>query len=158
MDALTGPVFDAPSLVSHQYVHWHLSSPPARFPLPRPLPPPLLLRRGSPSPVRSGDFCTNQPPQVAASGPPYYVSMDNSAQHERTLERLRLCRYAVEEVLAELRIETDPVRRADLLIETESLSESVLELLLTVRDVAWFVPTPEHPVPVSDPDRPSSTR
>jgi hypothetical protein len=84
--------------------------------------------------------------------------MTHLARHERTLERLRLCRYAVEEALAEMQIETDPDRRADLLLETESLSDSVLELLLTVRDVAWFVPTPEHPVPVSDPDRPSSTR
>jgi len=80
--------------------------------------------------------------------------MTRSPLHERTLERLRLCRYAVEEARRDLSLETDPDRRADLLLETESLSESVLELLLAVRDLAWFVPTPEHPVPVPDPDRP----
>lgn len=75
------------------------------------------------------------------------------ARHERTLERLSLVRYAVEEVRQDLSLETDPDRRADLLIVTEALSESVLELLLTVRDLAWFVPTPQHPAPVSDPER-----
>ena len=80
--------------------------------------------------------------------------MSDSVSHDRTTERLRLLADTVVQTRSELRLETDPELRADLLILTEELAEEVLELLFFVRDVAWNLPTPEHPVPVPDPDRP----
>lgn len=80
--------------------------------------------------------------------------MSESVPHHRTVERLRLVADTVRLTRDELRLETDPERRADLVILTEELAEEVFELLCLVRDLAWHLPTPEHPVPVTDPDRP----
>lgn len=63
------------------------------------------------------------------------------ARHERSVERLELCGLAVREVLRELSLETDPDRRADLLIAAEHLADSVVLLLDVTRDMAWSLPT-----------------
>lgn len=70
---------------------------------------------------------------------------DRDATHERTLERIDLCALTVRQTLSELGLETDPERRADLLLATEELAAEVAELLTVARDRAWHLPTtPAH--------------
>jgi len=64
-----------------------------------------------------------------------------TARHERSVERLELCELAVLEVLRELSLETEPDRRADLLIAAERLADRVVTLLDVTRDMAWRLPT-----------------
>ncbi len=79
-----------------------------------------------------------------------------ATDHDRRIERLVLCALAADEVRATLAVETDPERRADLLLATEDLGETVMQLVVEVRDLVWNVPLvvplldrpdPHHPAP-----------
>lgn len=56
---------------------------------------------------------------------------------QRTLERLTLCAYAIQEVHYELEAIDDPERKADLLITTENLAYEAVDLLNTVKTYVW---------------------
>lgn len=62
---------------------------------------------------------------------------DTRSPLQRALERLTLCQYAVQETHYELDSPTDPEHKADLLLATEALTIEVVDLLHTVRKMAW---------------------
>jgi hypothetical protein len=69
---------------------------------------------------------------------PYEVSTpDPRSPLERALHRLTLCQYAVQETHYELDSPEDPEHKADLLLATEALTIEVVDLLHTVRRMAW---------------------
>jgi hypothetical protein len=64
------------------------------------------------------------------------VSQNRSAL-EKTVQRLMLCRYAVQEAHYEVEDPIDSEEKADLLLAVEDLAYEVMDLLRTAKFFAW---------------------
>ena len=62
---------------------------------------------------------------------------DNRTPLERSLDRLNLCIYAIQETHYEIEVPQDPDQKADLLLATESLTQEAIDLLMTIRSYVW---------------------
>lgn len=62
---------------------------------------------------------------------------DSRSPFEQLIERLELCKYAVQEAHYELEPPTDSEQKADLLIAVENLTSEVVDLLHTTKFIVW---------------------
>lgn len=69
-------------------------------------------------------------PRSAKSG-------DKRTPLDKAIQRLELCRYAIQEVHLEIENPEDPEHKADILLATEDLMYDALDLLRTVKGYAW---------------------
>jgi|TARA_R110000796_G_scaffold251993_1_gene384738 hypothetical protein len=63
--------------------------------------------------------------------------VENRDVLEKAIQRLDLCRYAVQEAHYDIQYPGDPESKADLLIAVEDLTYEVLDLLRTAKSFAW---------------------
>ena len=68
---------------------------------------------------------------------------------EITLNKLAWLAFTVEDIKDNYELPTDPEDRADLLLATEDLFQSVADLTKEIQDVVWNMPfepqNPQHP-------------
>ena len=82
--------------------------------------------------------------------PPEHLNRDPRLPRtsiEKTVHRIQLCSYAVQEAHTEVDYPTDPEDKADLLLAVENLTAEVLDLLGTVKNYAWGVGHEENNLP-----------
>lgn len=79
--------------------------------------------------------------------PPDFTPKKDRTQIQKAVQRLELCKYAVEETHAEIEYPTDPEEKADLLLAVEDLTAEVFDLLSTVKNYAWGVGHEEYDLP-----------
>lgn len=69
---------------------------------------------------------------------PYSISTpDTRDPLKKTLDRIELCRYAIQEAHYEVEQPTDPELKADLLLAVEALTFEAIDLLHTAKLYAW---------------------
>jgi len=69
--------------------------------------------------------------------PPEFTPGAAKSPLRKAVQRLELCKYAIEEAHMELEQPLDPEEKADLLLVTEDLMAEAFELMHTAKRYAW---------------------
>lgn len=69
--------------------------------------------------------------------PPEFTPGAAKTQIKKAVQKLELCRYAIQETHLEIESPDDPEEKADLLLAVEDLTAEVFELLGTVKNWTW---------------------
>lgn len=80
--------------------------------------------------------------------------MVDRTELENTLNKIAFLAFATDELKDNYELPTDPEDRADLLLATEDLVQSVIAFAKEISDVVWNMPfDPSAPVQESEPNR-----